>query len=54
MAQQQGISMPGPFGGLVRYDSEYKSKFQLTPLQVIIFIVLIVIFVVGLKVFFPI
>lgn len=51
MAQQSGMSLPGPFGGLVRYDSEYKSKFNLTPMQVMIFIVLIVLAVVFLNVF---
>ncbi|MEK6889526.1 MAG: hypothetical protein AABW80_05475 [Nanoarchaeota archaeon] len=54
MAQEkQHIEMPGPFGGIMRYDSEYKSKFMLSPMQVIGFIILILIFIVVLKVFFP-
>ena len=43
MAQQnQGISMPGGFGGLMRYSEEYESKFMLKPAHVIAFVVLIV------------
>ena len=49
----EGISMPGPFGGLVRYDAEYPSKFVLSPAQVIIFIVLVILVVVGFKLFWP-
>jgi len=51
MAQQSGMSLPGPFGGLVRYDAEYKSRFNLTPMQVMIFIVLIILLVVFMNVF---
>ena len=47
------INMPGSFGGLMRYDSEYKSKFMLTPGQVVGFIIIIVAFVLALKLFFP-
>lgn len=46
------VSLPG-FGGLVRYDEEYESKFMLSPMQVIIFIILIILFVVALKIFWP-
>jgi len=53
MAGDGKISMPGSFGGLMRYDEEYKSKFMLTPTHVIAFIILIVLFVIGLKVFWP-
>jgi len=53
MAQQSGMNMPGGMGGLVRYDSEYKSKFTITPTQVIIFVVLVLLFVLGLKIFWP-
>lgn len=52
MAQQQsGVSLPGAFGGLVRYNEEYESKFKLTPTQVMIFIGLIVLAVIFMKVF---
>ncbi len=47
------IHMPGVFGGLMRYDEEYASKFMLTPTQVIGFIVAIMVFVLALKIFFP-
>lgn len=48
------ISIPGGFGGIIRYDEEYKSKFMLSPAHVIGFIVLIILFVIALKLFFPI
>lgn len=47
------ISMPGGFGGLMRYDDEYKSRFMLSPNQVVGFIVIILLFILGLKVFWP-
>jgi preprotein translocase subunit Sec61beta len=48
------ISMPSGFGGLLRYDQEYKSKFKLKPEHVIVFVVAIVVFYLVLKIFFPI
>ena len=54
MAEQQKIHMPGAFGGLMRYDDEYKSKFMLSPVFIIGFIVAIIIFILILKIFFPI
>ena len=53
MASDNRISMPGAFGGLIRYDEEYESKFMLTPMQVIVFVVLIILFVILMKTFFP-
>jgi preprotein translocase subunit Sec61beta len=50
----QGISMPSMGGGLIRYNEEYKSRFMLKPAHVVLFIILIILFVIGLKVFFPI
>lgn len=47
------LSMPGPFGGLVRYDEEYNSRFQLTPAQVVAFIIGVLFLVAALKIFFP-
>jgi len=47
------IQMPGVFGGLMRYDSEYKSNFMISPVAVMAFIVAIVLFVILLKIFFP-
>lgn len=45
------ISMPAGFGGLMRYDEEYQSKFNIKPLHVIVFIVLIILFRIGLALF---
>jgi len=53
MAQQQGVQMPGAFGGLMRYNEEYKSRFMIKPAYVILFIILIVAFVAAMKIFFP-
>jgi preprotein translocase subunit Sec61beta len=54
MAQQNQIQMPGAFGGLMRYDAEYSSKFMISPKAVIAFLVAVIAFVVVLKVFWPI
>ena len=48
------IHMPGTFGGIVRYDEEYESKFKITPAQVIAFVVGIIVIVLVLKIFWPI
>jgi preprotein translocase subunit Sec61beta len=53
MAGDGKISMPGSFGGLMRYDEEFKSRFMMSPAQVIGLIVLIIIFVLALKVIWP-
>ncbi len=42
MANQNRISMPSGMGGLVRYFDEYKSRFRLSPGNVIILIVIVV------------
>ena len=49
----QKISMPGVFGGLMRYDEEYSSRFMISPAQVIAFLVIIVLAVIGLRMFWP-
>jgi len=54
MAQQNQIQMPGPFGGIMRYDSEYQSKLMISPKAVVAFLVAVIAFVVVLKVFWPI
>jgi preprotein translocase subunit Sec61beta len=36
-----GISVPGGFGGLVRYSEEYTSKILLKPIHVIAIIILV-------------
>ncbi len=53
MAGDGKISMPGSMGGLMRYDEEYKSKFMLSPTHVIAFIILVIIFVIALKILWP-
>jgi preprotein translocase subunit Sec61beta len=54
MAQENKMQMPGVFGGLMRYDDEYKSKFMISPAVIIGFVVAIVLFVLIAKLFFPI
>ncbi len=53
MASDNKIHMPGMFGGLMRYDEEYKSRFMLNPSYVIGFLIAIVVIVVALKIFWP-
>jgi len=45
------INLPGGFGGLMRYDEEFESKFPLKPTSIIIFVALIVAFRIGLSLF---
>ena len=52
--QQQQMQMPGVFGGLMRYDAEYKSRFMIKPSSVIAFVVVVMLFVLAMKAFFPI
>ncbi len=47
------FSLPSSYGGLMRYNEEYQSRFKLTPIQVIVFIIIITAFVVAMKIFFP-
>lgn len=54
MAQDNKMHMPGVFGGLMRYDDEYSSKFMLSPTAIVAFIVAIIVLVLALKIFFPI
>ncbi len=54
MATDNRISLPGGMGGLMRYDEEYESKFMLSPGHVIAFIIVIILFVLAMKAFWPI
>ncbi len=54
MAQQNQIQMPGMFGGLMRYNEEFHSKFAVSPKAVVAFVVTVIVFVIVLKVFWPI
>ncbi len=53
MAQDGRMGMPGVFGGLMRYDSEYKSRFMISPGAVIAFVVAVVAFIFLIRIFFP-
>ena len=53
MPSDNKISMPGAFGGLMRYDEEYENKFIFTPMQIMGFLIGIVLFVILLKLFWP-
>jgi len=54
MAKDQKINMPGVFGGLMRYDSEYKSKFMLSPKAVVGYIIAVLAIAILVRIFFPI
>jgi preprotein translocase subunit Sec61beta len=43
MAKQNRITMPQTGGGLVRYFDDYKSKFEIKPIYVIVMIVAVVV-----------
>jgi preprotein translocase subunit Sec61beta len=47
-----GINLPGSFGGLMSYNQEYESRFNLKPTHVIAFILLIIAFRIFLGVYF--
>ncbi len=49
-----GTNIPAGFGGLMHYNEEYDSRLKLKPTAIVIFIILIILLVAGLKIFFPI
>jgi preprotein translocase subunit Sec61beta len=49
MAEQ--MSLPGAFGGLMRYNEEYKSKLSFSPSAVILLIILVICFRISLSLF---
>ena len=51
MASDNKINMPSGYGGLMRYDEEYETKFALKPTHIIAFVVLIIVFRVALGLF---
>ena len=51
MASEQ-VNLPGGFGGLMRFNEEYSSLFNLKPTHVIAFVILIVAFRIGLEVIY--
>jgi len=46
------MNLPAGFGGLTRFKEEYASKFNIKPIQVIIFVALIVVLRVLLPIIF--
>ncbi|MFH0831305.1 MAG: preprotein translocase subunit Sec61beta [archaeon] len=48
---QENIRMPSGTGGLVNYYDEYKSKLQIKPAHVVMFIILAVVFEIALRAF---
>ena len=44
--------MPSGFGGLMRYNEEYDSKFKFGPGAVVGMIIAVIIFVVGLRILY--
>ena len=53
MAQDNRINMPGAFGGLMRYDAEYQSKFMIKPSMVIAFIIFVIVLAIAFRIFLP-
>lgn len=49
MARDDRVSMPGSYGGLVRYYDEYKSKFQIKPAHVVALIIIVVVAEIALN-----
>ncbi|MEM3074589.1 MAG: preprotein translocase subunit Sec61beta [Candidatus Pacearchaeota archaeon] len=54
MGKENQIQMPGVFGGLIRYNEEYDSKFKFKPWHVIAFVIVLAFGVIALKLLFPI
>jgi len=47
------LHMPGSFGGLTRYDEEFASNFMISPVAVIGLLIFVILFVLALKIFYP-
>jgi preprotein translocase subunit Sec61beta len=45
------INVPSGFGGLVKFKEEYESKFNLKPIHIVLFVILIVAFRIVLPFF---
>jgi len=52
MANNNQVNLPSGFGGLMRFNEEYASKFNLKPTHVILFVALILMFRMLLPVMF--
>lgn len=49
-----GLNIPSGAGGLMRYSDEYKSKLMIDPKYVVVMIIAAILFIIALKVFWPI
>jgi len=47
----EGVNVPSGMGGLMRFKEEYQSKFNLKPMHVVAFIILLVVFRIALGIF---
>jgi len=45
MANDNRISMPSGMGGLMRYFDEYKSKIQIKPAYIVLFVIIMILLV---------
>jgi len=52
MASDNRIQMPAGFGGLMRFDEEFKSKIMIKPVHVIGFVILIIVFRIFLNIIY--
>ncbi len=46
----EGISTPSGMGGLMRFNEEYPSKFQISPEQIIILTAVVIIVMILIKI----
>lgn len=47
------MRVPGGFGGIMRYDEEFTSRFMVSPAAVVGFVVFVILLIFALRVFFP-
>jgi preprotein translocase subunit Sec61beta len=52
MASDNKISLPGGFGGLMRYSEEYSSYINLKPAHVVLFVIIIIAFRIAMPFIF--
>jgi preprotein translocase subunit Sec61beta len=46
-----GVNVPSGMGGLIKFKEEYESKFNLKPVHIVVFVILLVVFRVALGIF---
>jgi len=42
MSQSNQVNLPSGFGGLTRFSEEYESRLNLSPFQIVLFVLLII------------